>query len=65
LWEIKFPITIYSPDVPVIRADEGVLLDQPWLSSFISSPAVNAKVLLQRDPSRRPEIQAAMRERIH
>lgn len=40
---------IYSPDVPVIRTDEGTLLDQPWPCSFITSPAVNAKVVLDRD----------------
>src|SRR5205814_6023280 len=28
---------IYSPDVPVFRNDEGQLLDQPYLCSFITS----------------------------
>jgi uncharacterized protein (TIGR02452 family) len=56
---------IYSPDVPVIRTDEGTLLDQPWPCSFITSPAVNAKVVLDRDRSRREEIQKAMEQRIH
>jgi len=55
---------IYSPDVPVFRTDDGTLLEQPYLCSFITCPAVNARVVLQRDPSRRPEIRAAMAQRI-
>jgi uncharacterized protein (TIGR02452 family) len=55
---------IYSPDVPVFRTDDGTLLEQPYLCAFLTSPAVNAKVVLDRDPSRRPAIRAAMRERI-
>src|SRR5690348_13092909 len=56
---------IYSPDVPVIRADDGTLLPRPYLCSFITSPAVNAKVVLERDPSRRPEVRDAMGARVH
>ena len=55
---------IYSPDVPVIRTDDGALLDQPYLCSFLTSPAVNAKVVLERSPQRHTEIRAAMRSRI-
>ena len=55
---------IYSPDVPVIRADDGKLLDEPYLCSFITCPAVNAKVVLDRDPSRREEIREAMETRV-
>jgi uncharacterized protein (TIGR02452 family) len=55
---------IYSPDVPVFRSDSGTLLAQPYLCSFITSPAVNAKVVLERAPSRRREIRDAMAERI-
>ena len=55
---------IYSPDVPVIRTDEGTLLDSPYLCSFLTSPAVNAKVLLERSPGRQPEIRPAMERRI-
>src|SRR5262249_7111087 len=42
----------------------GELLEQPYLCSFLTSPAVNAKVVLERDRSRRPAIREAMRERI-
>jgi uncharacterized protein (TIGR02452 family) len=55
---------IYSPDVPVFRDDDGTLFAPPYSCAFITSPAVNAKVVLERDPSRRPEIREAMRERI-
>jgi uncharacterized protein (TIGR02452 family) len=55
---------IYSPGVPVFRDDEGKLLDEPYLCSFITSPAPNAKVVLERDRHRRAEIRDAMDCRI-
>jgi uncharacterized protein (TIGR02452 family) len=55
---------IYSPDVPVFRDDEGALLPKPYLCSFITCPAVNAKVALERDRGRRREIREAMDVRI-
>jgi uncharacterized protein (TIGR02452 family) len=55
---------VYSPDVPVFRDDQGTLLERHYLCSFITCPAVNAKVALQRDPSRGLEISQAMRARI-
>ena len=55
---------IYSPDVPVFRDDNGTLLAEPYLCSFITSPAVNAKVVLEREPSRRAEIPKVMWRRI-
>jgi uncharacterized protein (TIGR02452 family) len=55
---------IYSPDVPVWRDDAGRLLPRPYLCSFITSPAVNAKVVLDRNRSARPRIREAMRQRI-
>jgi uncharacterized protein (TIGR02452 family) len=55
---------IYSPDVPVFRDDDGALREEPFLCSFITAPAVNAQVVLQREPFARPAIRAAMKERI-
>jgi uncharacterized protein (TIGR02452 family) len=55
---------IYSQDVPVFRADDGTLLEQPYVCAFITAPAVNAKVVLQRNPSRRQEIREAMWTRV-
>jgi uncharacterized protein (TIGR02452 family) len=32
---------LYSPDVPVLRTEEGDWLDRPYLCSFVTAPAVN------------------------
>jgi uncharacterized protein (TIGR02452 family) len=55
---------IYSPDVPVFRDDDGSLLDEPYLCSFLTSPAVFADALLRYEPDREGEIGPAMRSRI-
>ncbi len=55
---------LYSPAVPVFRDDDGALLAQPHRCAFITAPAVNAKAVLKRDPTRRGEIQQAMRRRV-
>lgn len=55
---------IYSPDVPIFRHDDGTLREQPYSCAFITAPAVNAKVVLERRPSARAVIRAAMQERI-
>jgi uncharacterized protein (TIGR02452 family) len=54
---------IYSPDVPVFRDDDGELLHRPYLCAFLTSPAVNANVVLERDRRRRGEIREAMARR--
>jgi uncharacterized protein (TIGR02452 family) len=55
---------IYSPDVPVIKANAGEPLAAPFLCSFVTSPAVNAGVVQERTPNRRAEIPAEMARRI-
>jgi uncharacterized protein (TIGR02452 family) len=55
---------IYSPDVPVFKDDGGTLLEGPWLCSFITAPAVNAKVVLGRNPSRKQQIADEMWRRV-
>jgi len=55
---------IYSPDVPVIRSDDGTLLARPYLCSFITCAAVNANVVLELYPTRRTEIRHAMQDRV-
>lgn len=40
---------IYSPRVPVIRDDESQLLEQPYLLSFITAPAVNAGAVKRKE----------------
>ena len=41
---------IYSPRVPVFRADDGELLEQPYLVSFLTAPAVNVGVVRKSEP---------------
>jgi uncharacterized protein (TIGR02452 family) len=55
---------IYSPDVPVFRTDDGTLLEEPYLCSFITCPAVNAKVVREGKPAGRAEIRETMRDRM-
>jgi uncharacterized protein (TIGR02452 family) len=52
---------MYSPEVPVFRADDGLLLEEPYAVALITSAAVNAAKL---DPRRRSEIAPAMWQRI-
>jgi uncharacterized protein (TIGR02452 family) len=55
---------IYSPDVPVIRDDLGLLLPEPYLCSMITSPAVNAGEVLRRNWNAHSRIWEEMRLRI-
>jgi uncharacterized protein (TIGR02452 family) len=41
---------ILSPDVPVFRDDEGLLLAEPYLVSFLTAPAVNAGAVKRNEP---------------
>lgn len=55
---------IYSPGVPIIKDESGGLLDEAVCTSIITSPAVNAGVVMEREVSNRSEIIPAMRIRI-
>jgi uncharacterized protein (TIGR02452 family) len=50
---------IYSPCVPIFRADDGTELDDPWLLSFITCAAPYAPVIGQ------PESGDLLKQRIH
>lgn len=52
---------IYSPDVPVFRNDDDVLLEKPYLVSIITAPAVNAGAV---SPGERHLIKPTMIERM-
>lgn len=54
---------IYSPDVPVFRADDGQLLERPWKISILTCAAVNGGALQYDDPNRMEDIPAVMRQR--
>ncbi len=53
---------IYSPSVPVFRDDHDQLLDQPWCTSVITSPAVNRGALKHRSDI--SKVAATMQQRI-
>jgi uncharacterized protein (TIGR02452 family) len=55
---------IYSPDVPVFKTDAGDPLPEPYLCSFVTSPAVNAGVVRERARDRGAEVRAAMARRV-
>jgi uncharacterized protein (TIGR02452 family) len=50
----------------VFRSEDpaGTVLDEPWLCSFVTCPAVNAKALRHDAPERAAEIVPAMRLRV-
>lgn len=54
---------ILSPDVPVFRDDNGHLLEEPYLLSFLTAPAVNAGAVEKNEPSRVHEIDGVMLSR--
>ena len=56
---------IHSPDVPVFRDDAtGWLLEEPYACAFLTAAAPNAGVVLQRDYSRRADVERVMRARV-
>lgn len=54
---------IWSPDCPVFRDDEGTLLDQPQLVSFITSAAPNAGATADNRPEELFQIPEVFRRR--
>jgi uncharacterized protein (TIGR02452 family) len=52
---------VYSPNVPVIRDDDGDLLDPYYLCSFVTAPAVNLGASRE---ARRSEVRAEMARRV-
>ncbi|OWZ84788.1 TIGR02452 family protein [Natranaerobius trueperi] len=55
---------IYSPEVPVFRDINDTLLDKPFYTSFITAPAVNAKIVTTQEPENINLIEIIMRSRI-
>jgi uncharacterized protein (TIGR02452 family) len=55
---------IYSPKVPVFRSDDCALLENPYLVSILTAPAVNAGVVREREPQQVKMIEPVMLERI-
>jgi uncharacterized protein (TIGR02452 family) len=55
---------IYSPKVPVFRGDDYELLDEPYLASMVTAPAVNRGAVARNEPERLGELEGAMLARI-
>ena len=55
---------IYSPQVPVFRDDDDVLLESPWRVSMLTVPAVNAGVVREQEPENVSRIQETMLRRM-
>ncbi|NML65367.1 TIGR02452 family protein [Hymenobacter sp. RP-2-7] len=55
---------IYSPQVPVLRADDGQWLPRPVLLDIITAPAVNAGALARNSPDLLPQLVPTMRQRL-
>jgi uncharacterized protein (TIGR02452 family) len=54
---------IVSPQVPVFRDDDDVLIDRPWKVTIITSPAPNAGAVARNDPVYVPSIETTLRRR--
>ena len=54
---------IYSPGVPVFRDDDGTLLDQPYLVSFLTSAAPNLGAILASQPAAAPSVPGVLAAR--
>jgi uncharacterized protein (TIGR02452 family) len=55
---------IYSPDVPVFRADDDSLLDRPYSVSFVTAPAVNAGAVRTNEPANLSRLEPVMLARM-
>ncbi|GLY17178.1 TIGR02452 family protein [Kineosporia sp. NBRC 101677] len=54
---------IYSPDVPVVRDDDGNLLAKPYLVSFLTSAAPNRAALTRQQPALLPSVAEILQRR--
>lgn len=54
---------ILSPHCPVFRDDDGVLLEEPQLATFITSPAPNAGAVMNNQPEELLRIPEILRQR--
>ena len=56
---------IYSPGVPVFRADDGALLDEPYLVSFLTAAAPNLGAIQLNQPAAADSVPAVLASRAH
>ncbi|MEY2844661.1 MAG: hypothetical protein RL076_207 [Chloroflexota bacterium] len=55
--------TIVSPNVPIIRAHDGDLLEQPWSAHFISATPIHVRAVRKYMPTRIAEVPMAIGRR--
>ncbi|CAA6802951.1 MAG: TIGR02452 family protein [uncultured Aureispira sp.] len=55
---------IYSPNVPIIKDEQGKLLDELVCSAMITAPAVNAGAVQQNEPQNAKKINKFMQRRM-
>ncbi len=55
---------IYSPDVPVLKLEDGTPMDEPIYTSIITAPAVNTGVVIRNEPKQVKKIEPIMERRI-
>jgi uncharacterized protein (TIGR02452 family) len=53
----------FSPQCPVFRSDDGVLLEQAYFVDFITAPAPNAGAVMKNQPSLVAQIEGVLKER--
>jgi uncharacterized protein (TIGR02452 family) len=51
---------IYSPAVPVFRDDKGILLDEPYTTTFLTAAAPNAGAIRRNQPAEARDIPAVL-----
>jgi uncharacterized protein (TIGR02452 family) len=55
---------IYSPDVPIFRDDADTLLEQPYVASILTAPAVNRGAVTRNELHRLSQVKEVMSQRI-
>lgn len=55
---------IYSPKVPIIKDEQGNLLNEPSFCSIITAPAVNAGAIKRNEPNNIKKINSFMQRRM-
>ncbi|MEU5564809.1 TIGR02452 family protein [Micromonospora musae] len=54
---------IYSPGVPVFRDDKGVLLDEPYRTSFLTAAAPNLGAIVRNQPEHASDVPSVLARR--
>lgn len=63
-WGFYSDYMVFSPNVPVFRKDAGEFEEEPYFVSMITSPAVNAGIIMKSNPTQRHAISQKMKARI-